>query len=68
MLLKSKISEIKSFLNTNDILTGEEECYCYAEDASNLVKSQALPDIVVFAESVEDIQKIFLIRYQDYLH
>ena len=53
MLLKNKISEIKSFLNSNNILTSEEECYCYAEDASNLVKPAKSPELVVFAETVD---------------
>ena len=58
MLLKNKIQEMKSFLNHNNILTSEEECYCYAQDSSNLVKPDVIPDVVVFAETIEDVQRI----------
>lgn len=58
MLLKSKIQEMKTFLNHNNILTGEEECYCYAQDSSNLIKPERSPEIVVFAETIEDVQNI----------
>lgn len=65
MLLKNKISKIKTFMNNNNILTGEEECYCYAEDASNLIKPKKTPDIVVFAETVEDVQKVIKYAYEN---
>ncbi len=65
MLLKNKISKIKTFMDSNNILTGEEECYCYAEDASNLIKPQRTPDIVVFAETIEDVQKVMKYAYEN---
>lgn len=58
MLLKNKIREIKTLLNNNNILTREEECYCYAEDASNLIKPQSRPDLVAFVETTEEVQTI----------
>ena len=58
MLLKNNIDEIKNILNSNSILTSEEECYCYATDAINFDSKQTTPDIVVFAENISDVQKI----------
>ena len=64
MLLKNKYKEIKNFLDNNNILTEMEECYCYAEDSSNLIKSKKTPDIVVFAETIEEVQKILKYAYE----
>ncbi len=64
MLLKNKLQEIKTLLNSNNILTCEEECYCYAEDASNLIKPTAKPDLVVFAETVDDVRNILKYSYE----
>ena len=64
MLLKNKIEKISGFLKSSNILTGEEECYCYAEDSSNLIKPQKKPNIVVFAETIEDVQNIMKFAYQ----
>lgn len=58
MLLKNNIKEIKSLLNSNNILSEEEECYCYSQDSSNLVKSDVSPDVVVFVENTDDVIKI----------
>ena len=65
MLLKNNISKIKTFMNSNNILTGEEECYCYAEDASNIIKPERTPDIVVFAETIDDVRKIMRYAYEN---
>ncbi|MCQ2744201.1 MAG: FAD-binding protein [bacterium] len=56
--MKSKIQEIKLLLKNDNILTCEEECYCYAQDSSNLIKPKTNPDVVVFAETIEDVQNI----------
>ena len=58
MSLKNKIDEIKSYLGRNNILSEAEECYCYAEDASNLIKPDSTPELVVFPETAEEVQKI----------
>lgn len=65
MSLKNKDKEIKTFLKSNNILSEPEECYCYAEDASNLIKPKSSPDIVVFAESVQDVQNIMKYAYKN---
>ena len=43
------------------VLTSREECYIYAQDATNTRKSKRLPDAVVFPESIEEVQAI--VRY-----
>ena len=65
MLLKNKINEMKSFIKNSNILASEEECYCYAEDSSNIIKSKKMPDVVVFAETVEDIQNTLKYAYEN---
>lgn len=65
MLLKNKYKEIKTFLKNNNILTGEEECYCYAEDASNMIKPEKTPELVVFAETIKDVQNILKYAYDN---
>ena len=58
MLLKNKIEKIKSFLESDNVLATLEERYCYANDASNLKKKIEVPDLVVFVQTVEDVQKV----------
>lgn len=65
MLLKNKYAELKTFLKNNNILTSEEECYCYAEDASNIIKPDKLPDMVVFAETAQDVQNVLKYAYEN---
>lgn len=65
MLLKNRIGEIKSILKSGQVLTSEEECYCYGTDAINLKHPAKSPDVVVFVETTEDVQNI--VRYA-YLH
>jgi FAD/FMN-containing dehydrogenase len=58
MLLKSNIDDLKKVLNSDNVLFREEERYCYAEDSANIRESAKLPDVVVFVETIEDVQKI----------
>lgn len=46
---------------SQNVLTSREECYIYAQDATNTRKSKRLPDAVVFPESIEEVQAI--VRY-----
>ena len=57
MLLKNKLNEVKSLLNSNNVLATLEERYCYSKDASNAKTKSLVPDLVVFVETVEDVQK-----------
>ena len=58
MLLKNKIDSLKTLINSNNVLTSQEERYCYAEDAANMRDISQLPDAVVFVESIEDVRRI----------
>lgn len=58
MLLKNKLNKMKSFLNSDNILSSLEECYCYANDASNTKHKTLTPDLVVFVESIKEVQKV----------
>ena len=57
MLLKSEIDDIKKCLN-NEILTDSTELYCYAEDATNTRINLQSPDVVIFPETVQEVQKV----------
>lgn len=58
MLLKDKLDKIKTILKNNNVLTTMEERYCYSRDASNMKNEGKTPDLVVFVETIEDVQKI----------
>ncbi len=58
MLLKSSINDLKKVLKKENLLFQEEERYCYAQDSANLKDKSNLPDIVVFVESIEEVQKV----------
>ena len=58
MLLKNSLDEIKSMFKSGNVLTGSEERYCYSCDASNFDEKGELPDLVVFAESIEEVRKV----------
>lgn len=58
MLLKNNIDNLKKVLKKDNILFREEERYCYAEDSANIRRTVSLPDLVVFVESIEEVQHI----------
>ncbi len=59
MLTKTKIqSKLKQILPKKNVLTTIEECYVYSQDGTNGVESKVLPDVVVFPETIEEIQQI----------
>lgn len=57
MLLKNDIKNLKKLVN-NKVLTDSVELYCYAEDSTNTNAELQQPDVVIFPESIEDVQKI----------
>ncbi len=57
MLLKNDINNLKKLVN-NKVLTDSVELYCYAEDSTNTKAELQQPDVVIFPESIEDVQKI----------
>jgi len=59
MSTKIKIkSDLEKILPKDSILTTPEECYVYAQDGTNGVVSDVLPDAAVFPETVEEVQNI----------
>ena len=58
MLLKSKIEKVKDMLKNDNVLTSLEERYCYSTDAGNFDSSFKTPELVVFVESIEDVQMV----------
>ena len=59
MLMKNKlISDLKKTLPAENVLTTLEECYVYAQDATNIPQIKNLPDAVVFVDSIEQVQNV----------
>ena len=58
MLLKNKLEKVKSFIKNDNVLAKLEERYCYSTDASNNRIDSQTPDLVVFVETIEAVQKI----------
>ncbi len=61
MLLKNNIESLKTLVKKQNVLSEYEERYCYAQDSTNSKTYGKVPEAVVFAESIEDIQKV--LRY-----
>lgn len=57
MLMNKAIKELQHVLTTDNVLCKLEERYAYSNDASNTPKVN-LPDVVVFAESVQHVQEV----------
>ena len=58
MLMNKTISELEKALSPQNVLHEIEERYVYSQDASNCPEVHSLPDVVVFAESVEQVQEV----------
>ena len=58
MLLKNKFDKVKTFMGSDNVLAELEERYCYAKDAYCFDTEGKIPDLVVFVETIEDVQKI----------
>lgn len=59
MLTKNKIiSELERILPKRHILSSEAECYVYSQDGTNGMSADVPPDVVIFPESVEEIQSV----------
>ena len=59
MLTNNKlISDLKKNISASAVLDSLEERYAYAQDASNSKDITNLPDVVVFVETTEEVQKI----------
>ena len=64
MLLKNKLDKFKTLLKEDNVLANLEERYCYAKDASNNNKDYKIPDLVVFVETIEDVQKVMKYAFE----
>ena len=58
MSLKNNIEDLKRIVHNGNILSSEEERYCYSQDSTNLCNSVTLPDVVVFVQTIEEVQNI----------
>lgn len=59
MLLKNRLNNVKKLLKNDNVLTKLEERYCYSTDAANVIYDDTkIPDLVVFVETIEDVQKV----------
>ena len=58
MLLKSKLEKVKKLLKTDNVLAHLEERYCYSTDAGNCLNKGKIPDLVIFVESIEEVQAV----------
>ncbi|MBQ8168121.1 FAD-binding protein [bacterium] len=56
--MNKTISELEKALSPQNVLHEIEERYVYSQDASNCPEVHSLPDVVVFAESVEQVQEV----------
>lgn len=61
MLLKSNVEDLKKVVKRDNILSSEEELYCYAQDSTHIKESVKNPDIVLFVETTEEVQNV--LRY-----
>lgn len=62
---KNIIEKIKQIVSAQNILTSLEERYVYALDATNKQNIDNLPDIVIFVETIEQVQQIVKIAYEN---
>lgn len=59
------IEKIKQIVTAQNVLTDVEERYVYALDATNKQNIERLPDVVVFVESVEEVQQVVKLAYEN---
>ncbi len=62
---KILIDKIKQIVSSENVLETKEERYVYALDATNKQNIETLPDIVVFVETLEHIQRIIKLAYDN---
>ncbi len=58
MLMNKAISDLQKALSQENVLYELEERYAYSQDASNSPERNNLPDVVVFAENIPQVQNI----------
>lgn len=65
MLTKNNIARLKQIVSAENVLTDLEERYVYALDATNKQSIDNLPDAVVFVETVEQVQQIMKLAWEN---
>lgn len=59
MLTKNKIiTELERILPKQNISSSNEECYVYSQDGTNGVMADVPPDVIIFPESIEEVQSV----------
>lgn len=59
------INQIKQIVSAENVLETIEERYVYALDATNKTSVDVLPDLVVFVETIEQVQEIIKTAYEN---
>lgn len=59
------IAKIKQIVSDKNVLTDMEERYVYALDATNKQNIENLPEVVVFVETVEQVQQIMKLAWEN---
>lgn len=66
MSMKDNIfHKLEQIVSSKNVLTDLEERYVYAQDATNKQNIENLPDVVVFVETTEQVQKVVLLAYEN---
>lgn len=59
------IEQLKQIVSAQNVLSELEERYVYALDATNKQNIENLPDVVVFVETIEQVQQIMKLAYEN---
>lgn len=62
--MKNFIEKLKQIVSDQNVLTDLEERYVYALDATNKQNIENLPDVVVFVQTVEQVQEIIKLAWE----
>lgn len=62
---KKIIEKIKQIVSSENVLTDLEERYVYALDATNKQNIENLPDLVVFVQTIEQVQQIMKLSWEN---
>ncbi|MDD3435983.1 MAG: FAD-linked oxidase C-terminal domain-containing protein [Candidatus Gastranaerophilales bacterium] len=63
--MEKLINKIKQIVSSENVLTDMEERYVYALDATNKQNIENLPDVVVFVETIEQVQQVIKLAYEN---
>lgn len=63
--MKKIIEKLKKIVSVENVLTEYEERYVYALDATNKQNIDNLPDAVVFVETIDQVQQVVKLAYDN---